>query len=238
MATPTSSRPATKPTPAAPSARPVDDGPPAPKKASDGDGARRADRSRGHKDLDHKNLDHKDNGPKDRGHVVYARHQWFGFAVFGTLCLVAALVFSRWDPTTTESRWFWVIVGPIAGVIAMFRSQTMFDGQGADRDAGPYVGMLVGTTVGALVIGFLALDAWVMPSVFFLVAAFLAFMAWLEQSGIGMTTALTVTVLSAATAAAAIQGSVVLLSLMIGVMLLSCSLVLIVCCNPEAGPAT
>ena len=166
---------------------------------------------------------------QDRSHVVHARHQWFGFAVFGTLSLVAALVFARWDPTTTDSRWFWVIVGPIAGVVAMFRSQTRFESEGADRDAGPYVGMLIGTTVGALVIGVLALDGWVLPSVFFFVAGFLAFMAWLEQSGIGMTTALTVTVLSAATAVAAIQGAVVMLSLLIGVMLLSSSLALIVC---------
>ncbi len=73
---------------------------------------------------------------EDRSHVVYARHQWFGFAVFGTLSLLAALIFSQWDPTTTDSRWYWVIVGPIAGVVAMFKSQTIFDSEGADRDAG------------------------------------------------------------------------------------------------------
>lgn len=167
----------------------------------------------------------------DRSHVVYARHQWFAFAVFGTLSLIAGLVFSRWDPTTTDSRWFWVIVGPIAGLVAMFKSQSVFDSEGADRDAGPYIGMLVGTTVGALVIGMLALDGWVLPGVFFFVAAFLAFMAWLEQSGIGMTTALTVTVLAAATAVADLQGSGVLLSLLLGVMLLAGSLALIVCAD-------
>lgn len=165
----------------------------------------------------------------DRGHVVYARHQWFGLAVFGTLCCVAAVVFSRWDPTTTDSRWFWVIVGPLAGVIAMFRSQSMFGDEGADRDAGPYIGMLVGTTIGALVIGMLALEGWVLPGVFFAVAGFLAFMAWLEQSGIGMTTALTVTVLAVSTAAAILEDSGVTLSLMIGVMLLAGSLALVVC---------
>lgn len=168
---------------------------------------------------------------RDRSHVVYARHQWFGFAVFGTLSLIAALIFSRWDPTTTDSRWFWVIVGPIAGVVAMFKSQTVFNNEGADRDAGPYIGMLVGTTVGALVIGMLSLDGWVLASVFFFVAGFLAFMAWLEQSGIGMTTALTVAVLAAATAVADVEGSVVVLSLMIGVMLLASSLALIVCAD-------
>lgn len=171
------------------------------------------------------------NSLQDRSHVVYARHQWFGFAVFGTLSLVAGMIFSKWDPTTTDSRWFWIIVGPIAGVVAMFKSQTLFDNEGADRDAGPYIGMLVGTTAGALVIGVIGLDGWVLPSVFFFVAGFLAFMAWLEQSGIGMTTALTVAVLAAATAAATLQGSGVLVSLLIGVMLLSSSLALIVCAD-------
>ena len=166
---------------------------------------------------------------RDRSHVVYARHQWFGLAVFGTLCCLAAVIFSRWDPATTDSRWFWVIVGPLAGVIAMFRSQSIFGDEGADRDAGPYIGMLVGTTIGALVIGMLTVEGWVLPGVFFAVATFLGFMAWLEQSGIGMTTALTVTVLAATTAVALLQESGVMLSLMLGVILLAASLALVVC---------
>jgi hypothetical protein len=164
----------------------------------------------------------------DRGHVVYARHQWFGLALFGALFCVAALVFSRWDPTTTDSRWFWIIVGPLAGVVAMFRSQSVFGRVGADRDAGPYIGMLVGTTIGALVIGMLALDGWVLPGVFFAVACFLAFMAWMEQSGIGMTTALTVGVLAAATAAPLLEGTGVMLSLVLGLMLLAAALAMVV----------
>ncbi len=163
---------------------------------------------------------------QDRGHVVHARHQRFGFALFGALACLAALVFAKWDPTTTDSRWFWIVVGPIGGVIAMFKSQTLFGAEGADRDAGPYVGMLIGTTAGALVIGVMALEGWVLPGVFFVVAGFLAFMAWLEQSGIGMTTAMTITILAAATAVSDIGGSVVLLTLLIGVMLLTSSLAL------------
>ncbi len=173
----------------------------------------------------------------DRSHVVYARHQWFAMTVFGVLCCIAALVFSRWDPTTTDSRWFWVVVGPLAGVVAMFRSQSMFGDEGADRDAGPYIGMLVGTTIGALVIGMLALEGWVLPGVFFAVAGFLAFMAWLEQSGIGMTTALTVTVLAMATAVALMEDSGVLLSLLLGVMLLAGAMALTICHGSTAGPA-
>lgn len=176
----------------------------------------------------------------DRSHVVLARYQWFGFALFGVLSLIAALVFARWDPTVSDSRWFWVIMGPLAGVVAMFRSQNVFVNEGADRDAGPYIGMLVGTTVGALVLGVLALEGWVLAGVFFVVAGFLAFMAWLEQSGIGMTTALTVTVLAGATAVADIADSAVLLSLLLGVMLLSASVALIVCGDPgepEQRPA-
>jgi len=172
---------------------------------------------------------------EDRSHVVYARHQWFGMALFGALCCVAAVVFSRWDPNTTDSRWFWVIVGPLAGVVAMFRSQSRFGSEGADRDAGPYIGMLVGTTIGALVIGMLALEGWVLPGVFFAVAGFLGFMAWLEQSGIGMTTTLTVTVLAMASAVALLQDSGVLLSLLLGIMLLAGALALFVCHNDAAA---
>ena len=165
---------------------------------------------------------------QDRGHVVHARHQRFGFALFGALAILAALIFAKWDPTTTDSRWFWIVVGPIAGVVAMFKSQNMFGTEGADRDAGPYVGMLIGSTAGALVIGVMALEGWVLPGVFFAVAGFLAFMAWLEQSGIGMTTALTITILAATTAISDLGGSVVLMTLMVGVMLLASSFALAV----------
>jgi hypothetical protein len=175
-------------------------------------------------------------GPiEDRGHVVYARHQWFALALFGVLCCAAALVFSRWDPLTTDSRWFWVILGPLAGVVAMFRSQSLFGDSGADRDAGPYIGMLVGTTIGALVVGMLALEGWVLPGVFFAVAVIVAFMAWLEQSGIGMTTALTVAVLAAASAAAVLQGSGVLVSLLLGITLLAGAAALAVCHGTTAN---
>jgi len=173
----------------------------------------------------------------DRSHVVYARHQWFGFALFGALFCLAALVFARWDPTTTDSRWFWIVVGPAAGVVSMFRSQSLFGRVGADRDAGPYIGMLVGTTIGALVIGMLALDGWVLPGIFFAVGCFLAFMAWMEQSGIGMTTALTVGVLAAATAAPLLEGSGVIMSLVLGLMLLAAALAMVAVHGTGGSPA-
>ena len=55
------------------------------------------------------------------------------------------------------------------------------------------------------------------------------YMAWLEQSGIGVTTALTVTVLAMTSSAALLAESNILLSLLIGIMLLSGALALTVC---------
>ncbi|MEM7275621.1 MAG: hypothetical protein AAF547_21270 [Actinomycetota bacterium] len=178
-----------------------------------------------------------DQAMVDRTHVVYARHQWFALAVFGTLSCVAALVFSRWDPAMTSSRWFWIIVGPMAGVVAMFKAQSQFGQDGADRDAGPYIGVLIATTIGAIVIASLSLAGWILPAVFLLVAGFLGSMAWLEQSGIGMTTALTVAVLAAATAVTELPGSVVSLSLTIGMVFLAGSLALLVCRAGEIAAA-
>lgn len=165
----------------------------------------------------------------DRSHVVLARHQWFSLATFGTLSCLGALVFSRWDPATTSSTWFWIIVGPMAGVISMFKTQSQFGQDGADRDAGPYIGMLIATTIGGIVLASLNIAGWILPAMFLLVAGFLAAMAWLEQSGIGMTTALTVAVLAATTAVTDLPGSVVNLSLAIGLLLLASSLALLVC---------
>ena len=157
---------------------------------------------------------------------MLARHQWFGFTLLGAVCCFSAFVFSQWDPSQSEGMWFWIIVGPLVGVVAMFRSQSEFGGEGADRDAGPYVGALVATTLVGILIGVLSLDTWILPGVLLLAAGIVAVMAWMELSGIGMTTALTVAVLAATTASVAVSGSAVLLSFVIGLTLLTSALAL------------
>ena len=160
----------------------------------------------------------------DRSQVVLARNQWFGLTLLGAVCCCSAFVFAQWNPTQSEAMWFWIVVGPLAGVVAMFRSQSDFGGVGADGDAGPYIGALVATTLVGILIGVLSLDSWILPGVLLVAAGIVAVMAWMELSGIGMTTALTVAVLAATTASVAVAGSTVLLSFMIGLTLLTSAL--------------
>jgi len=168
------------------------------------------------------------NDVESREEVVYARHQWAGLALYGVLSCMAGLVYSRWDPGSTQSKWFWLIAGPLVGIVAIARSQSVFGDEGVDRDPGPYIGIFVGSTLGALVIAAFSFDGWILPGVFFIVAMFISFMAWLEQSGIGMSSAVSVSVVAAAVGIADLNDSVVSISLAIGLMLLSGSVALVI----------
>lgn len=172
----------------------------------------------------------------NREDVVYARHQWFGFALFGALSCIAAVVYLKWDPSTTSSRWLWVVCGPLLGIVAIARSQSLFGDDGVDRDPAPYVGIFVGTTIGSLVVAMLSYEGWVLPSVFFVIALFMSFMAWLEQSGIGMSAAVAVASVSVATAIADLGDSVVMISFAVGIMLLTGALALVLSGKPTKPP--
>lgn len=176
------------------------------------------------------------NEQGNREDVVYARHQWFGFALFGALSCIAAVVYLRWDPSTTGSRWLWIVCGPLIGIVAIARAQTIFGEEGVDRDPAPYVGIFVGATIGSLVVAVLSYEGWVLPSVFFVIALFMSFMAWLEQSGIGMSAAVAVAAVSVAMAIADLGDSVAMVSFSIGLMLLSGALALAVCARPTKPP--
>lgn len=169
-----------------------------------------------------------DDDRRSRAIVVRARHQRFGFALLGALCCLAALVFSQWDAQHSPGRWFWVVAGPLAGALCLIRAQADHGGSGADRDASPYYGIFAGVVSGSLLLMLLTIDGWILPGVFFVMALVLAFMAWIEQSAIGMTSALAVAVLCAGTGVSALSdtSSVELATLSIGVMLLAAALAL------------
>ncbi len=158
-----------------------------------------------------------------RGSVVRARHQVFGFTLLGVLCCLAAVVFNRWSPHQDPARWFWAILGSLAGVVCLLKAQRAHGHTGADRDASPYYGMFAGVTSGAVLLIVLSADEWVLPSVFFVMAAVLAFMAWIEQSAIGMTAAVCVAVLCAGSGVAVLGDTMAVGtgSLGLGLMLLT-----------------
>ncbi|MDH4278071.1 MAG: hypothetical protein OEW83_08320 [Acidimicrobiia bacterium] len=167
-----------------------------------------------------------DSDTVDRGAVVRARHQIFGFTVLGALCCLAAVVFTRWDPQQDPGRWFWSTIGTLIGVVCLVKAQRAHGGAGADRDASPYYGMFAGVTSGALLLMVLSVDGWVLPGVFFVMAAVLAFMAWIEQSAIGMTAAVCVAVLSAGSGVAVLNDATAVGfgSVALGVMLLTAAI--------------
>lgn len=169
-----------------------------------------------------------DHDRPSRAAMVRARHQRPGFALLGGLCCLAALVFSQWDAQQGPGRWFWVVAGPVVGAVCLVLAQSSHGGRGADRDASPYYGIFAGVISGSLLLVLLTVDGWILPTVFFVMAVILAFMAWIEQSAIGMTSALAVAVLSAGSGVAVVNdtSSVGLTSLSIGVMLLAAALAL------------
>lgn len=168
--------------------------------------------------------DHTDSkGDVDRRAVVRARHQTFGFTALGALCCLAAAVFARWNPQEDPGRWYWSIIGTLTGVLCIIKAQRAYGGTGADRDASPYYGMFAGVTSGALLLMMFSVDGWVLSGLFFVMAAVLAFMAWIEQSAIGMTAAVCVAVLSAGSGVAGLNDTTAVEfgSLALGAMLLT-----------------
>ena len=162
-------------------------------------------------------------GEVDRRTVVRARQQVFGFTVLGVLCCLAAAVSTRWSPDQDPGRWFWSVVGTLAGVVCLLKAQRVHGGVGADSDASPYYGIFAGAMSGALLLMVLSVAGWVLPGVFFVMSAVLASMAWIEQSAIGMTAAVCVAVLCAGSGVAVLNDSTVagFGSLALGVMLLT-----------------
>lgn len=156
-----------------------------------------------------------------RSGVIGARHQAFGFTVFGVVALIAAVLYARWDPGDPGGRWFWIIAGPIAGSAALLHAHRRYSGVGADRDASPYFGLFGGAVFGSVVLAASTVDGWVLTGIFFCVAAVLTFMARVERSTIGMTAALSVAMLAAATGASGLESSVGWVLAAVGLMWIS-----------------
>jgi len=162
-----------------------------------------------------------DHGVDDRL-AARARHQQFGLLILGGILCLAAIVFARWDAQEQTGRWFWLTIATATSVVCLMRSQRRHGGIGADRDASPYYGIFAGVTSGAVLLMLLTVEGWVLLGVLFTMAGVLAFMAWIEQSAIGMTAALCVSVLAAGYGVSVLNdpASTTLGSLAIGVMLM------------------
>lgn len=158
---------------------------------------------------------------KTPSEAVGARHQGFGFAAFGLLALIAAVLYTRWDPADPGGRWFWIIVGPIAGSAALFHAHRRFSGIGVDRDASPYFGLFGGAVFGSVVLAASTVEGWVLTGIFFAVAIVLTLMARVERSTIGMTAAVSIAMLAAATGASGLDSSVGWALTAIGLMWIS-----------------
>lgn len=150
--------------------------------------------------------------------ALLARFQSMGFALFGALALVAAVIFSQWDGTGPAAHWFWIVVGPLAGAACLFVAHRRYSGVGIDRDASPYFGLFGGAVFGSVVLAATTVEVWVLTGIFFAVAAVLAFMARLERSTIGMTAAVSVAMLTAATGASGLDTWVAQTLAAIGIM--------------------
>ena len=157
-----------------------------------------------------------------RPSVIQARYQVFGLSTLGVVCCAAAAISATWNSEPNPGRWFWLTAGTAAGVVCLIRAQRVHGGAGADRDASPYYGIFAGVISGALLVTVLTVDVWILTAIFLAMATVLAFMAWIEQSAIGMTTALSVSVLAIGSGLSSLHDTfwVAVGSLSVGVMLL------------------
>ncbi|MDH3296344.1 MAG: hypothetical protein OER95_18645 [Acidimicrobiia bacterium] len=136
------------------------------------------------------------HGRSEYRRAARARHQAIGLLLLGGLLCLTALAFGRWETGHGMARWWWLIAATAVSVTCLIHSHRRHRGIGADRDASPYYGLFAGVTSGAVLLTLLAVQSSVLLGVLFTMAAVLGFMAWIEQSAIGMTAALCQAVLS------------------------------------------
>jgi|GEM_PF-3885221 len=152
--------------------------------------------------------------------VVYARNQITALGMFGALAMIAGLVFSQWNPTSTASQWYWVAVGPLAGLIVMMNAQSKFK-EMANVSSGPYMGVFIGSVSGCFVVALLVRQDWMVPASLLVVTILLSFLAWFEQNGLGMTAAVVVAALTGLTAASTLGQDSALISACIGLVMVT-----------------
>ncbi len=148
---------------------------------------------------------------------VYARHQSYAMLMFGIASIVAAGLFYFLDPQTTVARWYWVLAGPALGFLVMYRAQAHWQ---CKELAGPYLAVFTGGVAGCFVMAMAVQSSWIVPASLLLVGVALAFLAWFEQNGLGMTAAVVVAILAGVTSASTLLLDASLISGLFGSFLL------------------
>jgi len=157
---------------------------------------------------------------KNSENFIHARYQILSLAVFGALAMVASLIFSVWSPVDTNSKWFWIVLGPTAGLILMFNAQKKLTSHAANNP-GPYMGIFIGSISGCFIISYIVNKSWMVPASLLIVAVLLAFLAWFERNGLGMTSAIVVGTLTGLTAASNLTTDSALITASLGLVLVT-----------------
>lgn len=165
---------------------------------------------------------------------IKARYQSFGLMVYGALLLIGAVVFAVWDPADSGSRWFWVIAGPLAGLVVLTRSDLDLTADaGVDRP-GAYIGVFVGAAILAVVLALFDLSPWVLPSMLFGLALVVAYLALVERTRIGVSTSMAIAAMAAALGVSTVGSGAAVMSAVMGAMFLSGAAALEL--NADDGP--
>ena len=97
--------------------------------------------------------------------LVYSGRQSMTFALFGVAALLAGLLFAFADAQASNSKWFWVVAGPLIGFYAVNRAQKKTQTAAVKESShGAYLGVFVGAITGCLMISLAIREPWMVPA--------------------------------------------------------------------------
>ena len=147
---------------------------------------------------------------------LHANSQGFVLSIFGYLFALAAMFSLVFASDHLFNRWIWVIFGPVAAYKAVETARCRYKA----TEVNTYVAVLLAGLVGCGVIAGLVRQAWVVPTSLLVLAAVIGFMAWFEENSIGVTGAISLSLLSAGTSIVAYADQSAITYGLIAVMLL------------------
>lgn len=159
--------------------------------------------------------------------LVSASYQKFSLIIMGMYTFFSSLVFYYYNPTEYASiGTMLLLVGPAVGMFVIVKSQSIFNARGADVNPAPYIGGFAGVSALCLLAALYIEQWWFVGMLLVVSSMVVGFLAWFEQSGIGMSAAISMSAMAAIACIAGLGSGAFLVSLLFSAMLFTAVLAL------------
>ncbi len=163
--------------------------------------------------------------PTTTVYVLRARSQCVAFAAFGVFFNLLGVSFVLWGRDAGSSRGLALVLALLASCVAVGNPRAAERPDAGGNPTSSYALVLCGAVVVAVVLALFEPDTWAIPGVLLCLAAAVAYLAALERTQVGMSTALAIAAFAAGFALSTMSQAA-LLAACLGAMLLSAAVAL------------